>query len=143
ESLSTPSNTPETTRGMVQDPTQFDVLVMPNLYGDILSDLCAGLIGGLGVTPSGNIGANGVAIFESVHGTAPDIAGLDLANPTALLLSGVMMLRHMGLHDHAHKIQKACFDTIREKKVLTKDLGGNSKCSEFTADICRRVQDLD
>uniref|UniRef100_A0A8P4KF31 Isocitrate dehydrogenase [NAD] subunit alpha, mitochondrial n=1 Tax=Dicentrarchus labrax TaxID=13489 RepID=A0A8P4KF31_DICLA len=128
---------------MVQDPTQFDVLVMPNLYGDILSDLCAGLIGGLGVTPSGNIGANGVAIFESVHGTAPDIAGLDLANPTALLLSAVMMLRHMGLHDYGNKIQTACFDTIRDKKVLTKDLGGNSKCSEFTADICRRIQDLD
>uniref|UniRef100_A0A665WWH3 Isocitrate dehydrogenase [NAD] subunit alpha, mitochondrial n=1 Tax=Echeneis naucrates TaxID=173247 RepID=A0A665WWH3_ECHNA len=107
------------------------------------SDLCAGLIGGLGVTPSGNIGANGVAIFESVHGTAPDIAGMDLANPTALLLSAVMMLRHMGLHDHGNKIQTACFDTIREKKVLTKDLGGNSKCSEFTAEICRRVQDLD
>lgn len=205
---------------MVQDPTQFDVLVMPNLYGDILrldtamsvclsrycldaclsvskcvchlylglcvyqtryvlvglcvcfcfcliylfprlcvsatnvssscrlSDLCAGLIGGLGVTPSGNIGANGVAIFESVsvgcsvwpltaavspqsrphlavflvathqvHGTAPDIAGMDLANPTALLLSGVMMLRHMGLHEHATKIQVACFDTIRDRKV--------------------------
>uniref|UniRef100_A0A3P9MB72 Isocitrate dehydrogenase [NAD] subunit alpha, mitochondrial n=1 Tax=Oryzias latipes TaxID=8090 RepID=A0A3P9MB72_ORYLA len=128
---------------MVQDPTQFDVLVMPNLYGDILSDLCAGLIGGLGVTPSGNIGANGVAIFESVHGTAPDIAGMDMANPTALLLSAVMMLHHMGLHDHGKKIQTACFDTIRDKKVLTKDLGGNSKCSEFTADICRRIQDLD
>uniref|UniRef100_A0A8C1SFW5 Isocitrate dehydrogenase [NAD] subunit alpha, mitochondrial n=2 Tax=Cyprinus carpio TaxID=7962 RepID=A0A8C1SFW5_CYPCA len=107
------------------------------------SDLCAGLIGGLGVTPSGNIGAHGVAIFESVHGTAPDIAGKDLANPTALLLSAVMMLRHMGLHGHAKKIETACFDTIREKKVLTKDLGGNSKCSEFTADICRRVQDMD
>uniref|UniRef100_A0A8C3G612 Isocitrate dehydrogenase [NAD] subunit alpha, mitochondrial n=1 Tax=Cyclopterus lumpus TaxID=8103 RepID=A0A8C3G612_CYCLU len=128
---------------MVQDPTQFDVLVMPNLYGDILSDLCAGLIGGLGVTPSGNIGANGVAIFESVHGTAPDIAGLDLANPTALLLSAVMMLRHMGHHEHATRIQTACFDTIRDKKVLTGDLGGSSKCSEFTADICHRIQDLD
>ncbi|XP_060770869.1 isocitrate dehydrogenase [NAD] subunit alpha, mitochondrial isoform X2 [Neoarius graeffei] len=128
---------------MVQDPTQFDVLVMPNLYGDILSDLCAGLIGGLGVTPSGNIGANGVAIFESVHGTAPDIAGKDLANPTALLLSAVMMLRHMGLHGYAKKIETACYDTIRDKKVLTKDLGGNSKCSEFTAEICRRVQDMD
>uniref|UniRef100_A0A3Q3VP80 Isocitrate dehydrogenase [NAD] subunit, mitochondrial n=1 Tax=Mola mola TaxID=94237 RepID=A0A3Q3VP80_MOLML len=127
---------------MVQDPTQFDVLVMPNLYGDILSDLCAGLIGGLGVTPSGNIGRNGVAIFESVHGTAPDIAGKDLANPTALLLSAIMMLRHMGLHGHAKKIEAACFDTIREKKVLTKDLGGNAKCSEFTEAICQRVKDM-
>ncbi|KAF3832037.1 hypothetical protein F7725_025702 [Dissostichus mawsoni] len=107
-------------------------------------DLCAGLIGGLGVTPSGNIGANGVAIFESfrVHGTAPDIAGLDMANPTALILSAVMMLRHMGLHDIGNNIQNACFDTIRDKKVLTKDLGGNSKCSEFTDDICRRIQDM-
>lgn len=128
---------------MVQDPSQFDVLVMPNLYGDILSDLCAGLIGGLGVTPSGNIGANGVAIFESVHGTAPDIAGKDMANPTALLLSAVMMLRHMGLFDHAAKIETACFATIKDGKSLTKDLGGNSKCSDFTEEICRRVKDLD
>merc|ERR1712117_117360 len=96
---------------MVQDPTEFDVLVMPNLYGDILSDLCAGLIGGLGVTPSGNIGANNLAIFESVHGTAPDIAGQDKANPTALLLSSVMMLRHLQYHSHADRIEKACFDT--------------------------------
>ncbi|GCB67807.1 hypothetical protein scyTo_0010306, partial [Scyliorhinus torazame] len=108
---------------MVQDPTQFDVLVMPNLYGDILSDL--------------------FAIFESVHGTAPDIAGLDLANPTALLLSAVMMLRHMELHKPAKKIEIACFETIKDGKVLTKDLGGNSKCSEFTAEICRRVRDQD
>ncbi|XP_014440350.1 isocitrate dehydrogenase [NAD] subunit alpha, mitochondrial [Tupaia chinensis] len=128
---------------MVQDPSQFDVLVMPNLYGDILSDLCAGLIGGLGVTPSGNIGANGVAIFESVHGTAPDIAGKDMANPTALLLSAVMMLRHMGLFDHAGKIEAACFATIKDGKSLTKDLGGNAKCSDFTEEICRRVKDLD
>ncbi|XP_018108360.1 isocitrate dehydrogenase [NAD] subunit alpha, mitochondrial isoform X1 [Xenopus laevis] len=128
---------------MVQDPTEFDVLVMPNLYGDILSDLCAGLIGGLGVTPSGNIGANGVAIFESVHGTAPDIAGKDLANPTALLLSAVMMLRHMGLHDYGRKIENACFETIKSGKALTKDLGGNAKCSEFTNEICRRIQDSD
>merc|ERR1712142_393063 len=92
---------------MVQDPSQYDVLVMPNLYGDILSDLCAGLIGGLGLTPSGNIGLGG-AIFEAVHGTAPDIAGKDLANPTALLLSSVMMLRYMDLYDHAAKIETAC-----------------------------------
>ncbi|XP_026540925.1 isocitrate dehydrogenase [NAD] subunit alpha, mitochondrial isoform X1 [Notechis scutatus] len=128
---------------MVQDPSKFDVLVMPNLYGDILSDLCAGLIGGLGVTPSGNIGANGVAIFESVHGTAPDIAGKDLANPTALLLSAVMMLRHMEMQDFAMKIETACFETIKDQKVLTKDLGGNAKCSEFTAEICRRVRAME
>uniref|UniRef100_A0A3P8UF67 Isocitrate dehydrogenase [NAD] subunit alpha, mitochondrial n=1 Tax=Amphiprion percula TaxID=161767 RepID=A0A3P8UF67_AMPPE len=99
-------------------------LVMPNLYGDILSDLCAGLIGGLGVMPSGNIDANGVANFESVHGT-PDITGLDLANPTALLLSAVVMLHHMSLHDYGNKIQTACFDTIRQE--------------EFTADICCKL----
>lgn len=107
------------------------------------SDLCAGLIGGLGVTPSGNIGANGVAIFESVHGTAPDIAGKDMANPTALLLSAVMMLRHMGLQAHGARIEAACFATIKDGKSLTKDLGGNAKCSDFTEEICRRVKDLD
>merc|ERR1711935_471296 len=100
---------------IVQDPNQYDVLVMPNLYGDILSDLGAGLIGGLGLTPSGNIGADGVALFESVHGTAPDIAGKDLANPTALLLSSVMMLRHLNLMEHADRIERACFDTIRAR----------------------------
>merc|ERR1712048_1031958 len=126
---------------MVQDPTEFDVLVMPNLYGDILSDLCAGLIGGLGVTPSGNIGANNLAIFESVHGSAPDIAGQDKANPTALLLSSVMMLRHLKFHDHANRIEKACFDTI-ESGTRTGDLGGKAKCSEFSQAICDRVKDL-
>uniref|UniRef100_A0A2K5YXM4 Isocitrate dehydrogenase [NAD] subunit alpha, mitochondrial n=1 Tax=Mandrillus leucophaeus TaxID=9568 RepID=A0A2K5YXM4_MANLE len=125
---------------IVQDPSQFDVVVMPNLYGDILSDLWAGLIGGLGVTPSGNIGANGVAIFESIHGTAIDIAGKDMANPRALLLSPVMMLRLIGLFDHAARIEAACFATIKDGKSLTKDLGGNAKCSDFTEEICRRVK---
>lgn len=123
---------------MVQDPSQFDVLVMPNLYGDILSDMCAGLIGGLGLTPSGNIGLGG-AIFESVHGTAPDIAGKDLANPTALLLSACMMLRHMGMNDKAEKIQHAAYATIAEQKYLTGDLGGKAKCSEFTNAICEKL----
>ncbi|XP_055953346.1 probable isocitrate dehydrogenase [NAD] subunit alpha, mitochondrial [Argiope bruennichi] len=126
---------------MVQDPAQFDVLVMPNLYGDILSDLCAGLIGGLGVTPSGNIGKGG-AVFESVHGTAPDIAGQDKANPTALLLSAIMMLRHMNLTSYADKISKACFETIKEGKVRTADLGGKAKCSEFTEEICSKIAAL-
>lgn len=124
---------------MVQDPSQFDVLVMPNLYGDILSDLCAGLIGGLGITPSGNIGKDG-AVFESVHGTAPDIAGQDKANPTALLLSSIMMLRYMNLNKYADNIEKACFDTIREGKVLTGDLGGKATCSQFTEEICSKLQ---
>uniref|UniRef100_A0A182VZT2 Isocitrate dehydrogenase [NAD] subunit, mitochondrial n=1 Tax=Anopheles minimus TaxID=112268 RepID=A0A182VZT2_9DIPT len=124
---------------MVQDPRKYDVLVMPNLYGDILSDMCAGLVGGLGLTPSGNMGLNG-ALFESVHGTAPDIAGKDLANPTALLLSAVMMLRHMELNQHADKIQGACFETIKEAKWLTGDLGGKAKCSEYTNAICDRIK---
>ncbi|XP_065836250.1 probable isocitrate dehydrogenase [NAD] subunit alpha, mitochondrial [Oscarella lobularis] len=124
---------------MVQDPTQFDVLVMPNLYGDILSDLCAGLVGGLGVTPSGNIGKDGVAIFEAVHGTAPDIAGRDMANPTALLLSGVMMLRHMGLTSQARQIEKATMETIANKETRTKDLGGEASCSQFTDSICSKL----
>lgn len=123
---------------MVQDPRQYDVLVMPNLYGDILSDMCAGLVGGLGLTPSGNIGLGG-ALFESVHGTAPDIAGKDLANPTALLLSAVMMLRHMGMNDKAAQIQKAAFETIKEGKFLTGDLGGKAKCSEYTNAICEKL----
>ena len=112
------------------------MLVLPNLYGDILSDLCAGLIGGLGLTPSGNIGADGVAIFEAVHGTAPDIAGQDKANPTALLLSGIMMLRHLAMHDHAQRIEKAVFNTITQAKYLTRDLGGNASCSDYTNAIC-------
>lgn len=146
---------------MVQDPSNFDVLVMPNLYGDILSDLCAGLIGGLGLTPSGNVGKEG-AVFESVrgwkvffskndnktffsillkqvHGTAPDIAGKDKANPTALLLSAVMMLRYMNLNEFANKIETSCLEVIKEGKLLTADLGGNARCSEFTNEICQRV----
>jgi len=124
---------------IVQDPSQFDVLVMPNLYGDILSDLGAGLIGGLGLTPSGNIGADGVALFESVHGSAPDIQGQDKANPTALLLSSVMMLRHLKYMEIADRIETACFDTITSG-TKTGDLGGSAKCSEFTDAICARLK---
>jgi len=123
---------------MVQDPSKFDVLVMPNLYGDILSDLCAGLVGGLGVTPSGNIGNDG-AIFESVHGTAPDIAGQNKANPTALLLSAIMMLRYMNLSKYADVIEKSCLETIKEGKYRTADLGGKATCSDFTNEICSKV----
>ena len=101
---------------------------MPNLYGDILSDLCAGLIGGLGLTPSGNIGEAGAAIFEAVHGTAPDIAGQDKANPTALLLSAVMMLRHLHMFDKADRIERACFDTIKEGKVSRMTAGKDVEC---------------
>eukprot|EP01083_Nonionella_stella_P103263 294764_1 len=123
---------------LVQDPTVMDVMVMPNLYGDIISDLCAGLIGGLGLTPSGNIGRD-CAVFESVHGTAPDIAGKNLANPTALLLSAVMMLRHVGLRSHAETIENAIFEVIRSGKYRTGDLGGSAKTSEFTAAVCKNL----
>ncbi|VDM17852.1 unnamed protein product [Hydatigera taeniaeformis] len=124
--------------GMVQDPLQFDVLVMPNLYGDILSDLAAGLVGGLGVTPSGNIGQQG-ALFESVHGTAPNIAGQDKANPTALLFSATMMLRHLDLSHYANLIEASVFSVLHAKKHLTMDLGGTAKCSEYTAAICEEI----
>ncbi|CAG5059011.1 unnamed protein product [Parnassius apollo] len=174
---------------MVQDPSKFDVLVMPNLYGDIMSDMCSGLVGGLGLTPSGNIGKNG-ALFESVHGTAPaiagqdkanptalllssvmmlrhlhlndyanriegacfavlkegrvhgtapDIAGKDMANPTALLLSAIMMLRHLQLNEHADRVQNACYEVLREGKALTGDLGGTAKCSEYTNAIISKL----
>lgn len=126
---------------MVQDPGKYDVLVMPNLYGDILSDLCAGLIGGLGLTPSGNIGT-GAAIFEAVHGTAPDIAGEDKANPTALLLSSVMMLHHLDMPDKANIIHKATLETIADGNHRTGDLaGGTAKCSEFTDAIIRKIEE--
>eukprot|EP01092_Planopodium_desertum_P001440 TRINITY_DN12079_c0_g4_i2.p1 TRINITY_DN12079_c0_g4~~TRINITY_DN12079_c0_g4_i2.p1 ORF type:complete len:176 (-),score=5.82 TRINITY_DN12079_c0_g4_i2:38-520(-) len=124
---------------LVRDPTQFDVLVMPNLYGDIVSDLCAGLIGGLGLTPSGNIGED-AAIFESVHGTAPDIAGQDKANPTALLLSAVMMLRYMNLAPYADRIEKTIHETIALGKDTTGDLGGKATCSQYTAALCKKLQ---
>ncbi|KAF4587270.1 isocitrate dehydrogenase, subunit 2, NAD-dependent, mitochondrial [Ophiocordyceps camponoti-floridani] len=125
---------------MVTDPDPYNdkVLVMPNLYGDILSDMCAGLIGGLGLTPSGNIGDE-CSIFEAVHGSAPDIAGKGLANPTALLLSSIMMLRHMRLNDHAGRIEKAIFDTLAEGKALTGDLGGKAKTHEYAAAIISKL----
>ncbi|KAI6087800.1 isocitrate dehydrogenase [Hypoxylon rubiginosum] len=125
---------------MVTDPLPYNdkVLVMPNLYGDILSDMCAGLIGGLGLTPSGNIGDE-CSIFEAVHGSAPDIAGKGLANPTALLLSSMMMLRHMGLTDYADRIEKATFDTLAEGKSLTGDLGGKAKTHEYAGAIISKL----
>ncbi|KAK9920926.1 hypothetical protein M0R45_029463 [Rubus argutus] len=121
---------------LVKNPALFDVLVMPNLYGDIISDLCAGLIGGLGLTPSCNIGEGGIALAEAVHGSAPDIAGKNLANPTALLLSAVTMLRHLELHDKADRIQDAILNTIAEGKYRTADLGGKSTTTDFTKAIC-------
>lgn len=114
-------------------------MVMPNLYGDIISDLCSGLIGGLGLTPSGNIGENGAAIFESVHGTAPDIAGQNKANPTALLLSSCMMLRHLELPKEADKIERAVLGTIKEGRFRTADLGGSTTTTDYTKALCERV----
>lgn len=124
---------------IVQDPAPYSdrVMVMPNLYGDILSDMCAGLIGGLGLTPSGNIGKD-ASIFEAVHGSAPDIAGQDKANPTALLLSSIMMLRHMHLSEHASKIERAVFDTIAAGE-RTGDLGGKLGTTAFTDAIISRL----
>ncbi|KAH8378983.1 hypothetical protein KR009_002407 [Drosophila setifemur] len=124
---------------IVEDPRKYDVLVLPNLYGDIISDTCAGLIGGLGLTPSGNIGTEG-AIFESVHGTAPDIAGKDLANPTALLLSTIMMLHYVGMPEQAANIEQAILKTIQEDNIRTVDLGGKAKCSEYTQALIKNLK---
>lgn len=125
---------------IVQNPAPFSdrVMVMPNLYGDILSDMCAGLIGGLGLTPSGNIGRD-ASIFEAVHGSAPDIAGQGKANPTALLLSSLMMLRHMGLSQYADRIEKATLETIAEGKHITGDLGGKASTQQYTEAILKRL----
>lgn len=119
---------------LANNPTEFDVMVMPNLYGDIVSDLCAGLIGGLGLTASGNIGFD-CEVYEAVHGTAPDIAGQNKANPTALLLSSTMMLKAMKLNDYANKIETSVFKVMRQGKHLTGDLGGKAKTSQFTQAI--------
>ena len=116
---------------MVLNPQQFDMLLLPNLYGDVMSDLAAGLVGGLGVVPSGNIGDE-CAMFEAVHGTAPDIAGKGLANPTALLLSGIMMLKHVGERAAAQRIEAALEKVYREGKHTTRDLGGKAGTGEFT-----------
>lgn len=116
---------------LADNPKQFDVMVMPNLYGDIVSDLCAGLIGGLGLTASGNIGFD-CEVYEAVHGTAPDIAGQNKANPTALILSSTMMLKSMKLNHFADSIENAVFRVMREGKWLTGDLGGKAKTTEFT-----------
>jgi isocitrate dehydrogenase (NAD+) len=116
---------------MVLDPQQFDMLLLPNLYGDVMSDLAAGLVGGLGVVPSGNIGDES-AMFEAVHGTAPDIAGKGLANPTALLMSGIMMLDHLDERPAARRIEAALERVYREAKHATRDLGGKATTAEFT-----------
>jgi isocitrate dehydrogenase (NAD+) len=124
---------------MVLNPNQFDLLLLTNLYGDIMSDLAAGLVGGLGVVPSGNIGET-VAVFEAVHGTAPDIAGRNIANPTALLMSSIMMLRHIDEIEAAMRIEDALHKVYREGKSLTRDVGGTAGTTEFTDNL---IQSLD
>jgi isocitrate dehydrogenase (NAD+) len=124
---------------MVLDPGQFDMLLLTNLYGDIMSDLAAGLVGGLGVVPSGNIGET-VAIFEAVHGTAPDIAGKGVANPTALLMSGIMMLRYVNEMAAAERIENALHKVYRERKSLTRDVGGTATTAEFTENLIRTME---
>jgi isocitrate dehydrogenase (NAD+) len=116
---------------IVIDPQQFDILLLPNLYGDVMSDLAAGLVGGLGVVPSGNIGDDG-AIFEAVHGTAPDIAGKGIANPTALLMSSILMLNYLGETAAAARVEQALWKVYVEGKHKTRDLGGKATTNEFT-----------
>jgi isocitrate dehydrogenase (NAD+) len=124
---------------LVSNPNQFDVLLLENLYGDIVSDLTAGLVGGLGVVAGANIGLNG-AVFEAVHGSAPDIAGQNKANPTALLRSALLMLDHIGERDASTRIYKALLDTLADGTAVTRDLGGPATTSTFTAAICQRLQ---
>src|SRR5579864_3979929 len=123
---------------LVMNPAQFDMLLLPNLYGDVVSDLAAGLVGGLGVVPSANLGDD-AALFEAVHGTAPDIAGKGLVNPTALLLSAVMMLRHINEKDAATRIQNAIEAIYREGKQTTRDIGGSATTAEFTDAVIAKL----
>jgi len=123
---------------LVLDPTRFDMMLLENLYGDIVSDLCAGFIGGLGMAPGANIGEEG-AVFEAVHGSAPDLAGKNLANPTALILSGAMMLDHLGEHVAADNVRAAVNDVLREGKKITRDLGGTAGTSEVAEAIASRL----
>ena len=122
---------------LVQNPNQFDTLLLPNLYGDIVSDLCAGLVGGLGIAQGANIGKD-YAVFEPVHGSAPDIAGQDKANPTAMLMSAIEMLNFIGETTAAAKIKSAVFETLKSG-IKTADIGGNASCSEFTNAVAQRL----
>jgi isocitrate dehydrogenase (NAD+) len=126
---------------LVMNPYQYDVLVMENLYGDIISDLCAAFVGGLGLVPGANIGTR-CAIFEAVHGSAPDIAGKDLANPTAVLQSAVLMLRHIGEVEAADKVHAALEKTYKEKLHLTRDVGGTAGTSEFTDAVMANMESV-
>jgi len=123
---------------LVMKPQQFDVLLMPNLYGDIVSDLCAGLVGGLGVVPAANLGTE-IGVFEAVHGSAPDIAGQNIANPMALLLSALLMLQHIGETSMRDRIMTALSAVLAIDNVRTRDLGGTASTTDFTNAICRRL----
>jgi isocitrate dehydrogenase (NAD+) len=123
---------------LVQKPELYDVMVLPNLYGDIVSDPCAGLVGGLGVAPGANIGEN-AAVFEPVHGSAPKYAGQDVANPTALILSGAMMLRHLGETAAAERVESAVRETIAAGRTVPRDLGGTAGTKAFAAAVAERV----
>ncbi len=124
---------------LVMNPYQYDILLMENLYGDILSDLCAGLVGGLGLVPGANFGHE-CAIFEAVHGSAPDIAGKDLANPTAVLRSGLLMLRHLGEHDAAQRVSDALDSVYQDGTKLTRDVGGKAGTSEFADSVIAAME---
>jgi isocitrate dehydrogenase (NAD+) len=124
---------------LVMRPAQFDVMLLENLYGDIVSDLCAGLIGGLGLVPGANIGELG-AVFEAVHGSAPDIAGQNIANPTALLMSGILMLRHLGEREAADRIERAMLKVYADGKVRTRDVGGTAKTNEFARAVVEAME---
>ena len=123
---------------LVLNPENYDVMVMPNLYGDILSDLCSGLVGGLGIIPGANIGKD-YAVFEAVHGSAPQIAGQNIANPTALIQSAIMMLKHLKEYDAAKKIENALEKVFLKGEKLTVDLGGNATTEEFTEEIIKYI----
>jgi isocitrate dehydrogenase (NAD+) len=123
---------------LVMRPEQFDIMLLENLYGDSVSDLCAGLVGGLGLVPGANIGEKG-AVFEAVHGSAPDIAGQGIANPTALLQSGILMLRYINEREAADRVEKAMLAVFKEGKVRTRDIGGTAKTAEFADAIIKRM----
>jgi len=123
---------------LILNPSQFDVIVTTNMFGDILSDEIAGLVGGLGLAPGGNIGKN-AAIFEAVHGSAPDIAGKGIANPTALMLAAVMMLEHVDHLDLANKLKTAITKVLQEDNIRTPDLGGTATTMEYTEAIIKRL----
>jgi isocitrate dehydrogenase (NAD+) len=127
---------------LVMNPYQYDMLLLENLYGDIVSDLCAAFVGGLGLVPGANIGEH-ASIFEAVHGSAPDIAGKGIANPTAVIRSGILMLRHLGEQDVANRVRAAVHSVYREGKHLTRDMGGEASTHEFADAVVAAIHNKD